>query len=77
MHMPHESRPFDVASDEDLLASNFDRISKILPNHDQLPDFNGSGSDSASRKINDSINDHKTIVQRLINENAELRKLVE
>lgn len=34
MHMPNDSRPFDVASDEDLLASNFDRISKILPSHD-------------------------------------------
>ena len=31
----------DLASDEDLLGSNFDRISKILPNHELLPDFNG------------------------------------
>ena len=30
----HMQRPFEVASDEDLLASNFDRISKILPNHE-------------------------------------------
>ena len=42
MHMVNDSRPFDVASDEDLLASNFDRISKILGNHEQLPDFAGS-----------------------------------
>ena len=28
------SKPFEMASDEDLLGSNFDRISKILPNHD-------------------------------------------
>ena len=42
MHMPTDSRPFDMASDEDLLASNFDRISQILPNSKQLPDFNGS-----------------------------------
>ena len=27
MHVPTDSRPFDMASDEDLLASNFDRIS--------------------------------------------------
>lgn len=32
MHQQNDSRPFDMASDEDLLASNFDRISQILPN---------------------------------------------
>ena len=36
-------KTFELASDEDLLNSNFDRISKILPNHEQineqLPDF--------------------------------------
>lgn len=47
------SKPFDNASDEDLLNSNFDRISKILHNHDhineQLPDFNGDESVSPSQ----------------------------
>ena len=42
--MGENGQPFDVKSDEDLLKSDFDRISKILPNHDQineqLPDFN-------------------------------------
>jgi len=28
------NKPFEMASDEDLLNSNFDRISKILPNHE-------------------------------------------
>ena len=27
-------RQFEIASDEDLLNSNFDRISTILPNHE-------------------------------------------
>jgi len=30
------NRPFEMASDEDLLASNYDRISKILPSNDHL-----------------------------------------
>ena len=29
-------KPFEMASDDDLLNSNFDRISKILPNHEQI-----------------------------------------
>ena len=33
-HGKHENGagPFDMVSDEDLLGSNFDKISKILPN---------------------------------------------
>ena len=52
------SKPFDLASDEDLLGSNFDRISKILPNHDQineaLPDFNCEDSGSPPRRTTDT-----------------------
>ena len=32
--MQNDSWVIDGVSDDDLLASNFDRISKILPNHD-------------------------------------------
>ncbi len=57
------SKPFEMASDEDLLGSNFDRISKILPNHDQineqLPDFNCEDSGSPPRRAADSVNAKK------------------
>ena len=50
--MQNDSWVIDGVSDDDLLASNFDRISKILPNHDQLPDYNGSPSGSTSNNQN-------------------------
>lgn len=44
----------ELASDEDLLGSNFDRISKILPNNDlineQLPDFNENEPSQANQQ---------------------------
>jgi len=43
------SKPFENASDEDLLNSNFDRISKIHNINEQLPDFNGDESVSPSQ----------------------------
>ena len=30
--MANGQQPFEMVSDEDLLGSNFDRISKIVPN---------------------------------------------
>ena len=42
------NKAFEAGSDEDLLGSNFDRMSRILPNHEQinqqLPDFNNEES---------------------------------
>ena len=54
---------------KDLLASNFDRISQILPNSKQLPDFNGS-QPGTPKKQNEST---MLQLQQLLNENQELK----
>ena len=45
-----QDHPFEVISDEDLLASNFDRISKIFPQNDVLIDFTCDESISPPRR---------------------------
>lgn len=51
--MANGQQPFEMVSDEDLLGSNFDRISKIVPNQDILNEFNVDDSISPQRRGTD------------------------
>ena len=58
------NKAFEAGSDEDLLGSNFDRISRVLPNHEhinrQLPDFNEESSNPNNQSYQtDSKKEHK------------------
>jgi len=70
--------PFEMISDEDLMNSNFERISKIMPNPENLLTDEGdrdtpvSGDDP---NLDNSSNERKLIMQ-LLSENTQLKQII-
>ena len=70
LSLANGQQPFEMISDEDLLGSNFDKISKIVPNQDILNEFNCDDSISPPQRGTDptaEINQSNNVVA-LLNE---------
>jgi len=70
--------PFEMISDEDLMNSNFERISKIMPNPENLLTDEGDRDTPKSGEypnLENSVNERKLIMQ-LINENTYLKQVI-
>ena len=69
--------PFDMISDEDLLGSNFDKISKIFPNQDNLIENICDESISPIRRGTAQSKDEKmSKIQLLVNEINQLKQVI-
>jgi len=67
-----------MISDEDLMNSNFERISKIMPNPENLLTDEGDRDTPKSGEypnLENSVNERKLILQ-LINENSYLKQVI-
>ena len=77
--MANGQQPFEMVSDEDLLGSNFDRISKIVPNQDILNEFNVDDSISPQRRGTDpnyTSNEPNNKIIELLKEISTLQQVI-
>lgn len=72
------SGPFEMISDEDLMNSNFGRISKILPGPEHLlTDENDRDTPVSDQYPNlDSSSNERKLIMQLLSENSQLKQII-